>query len=59
MEHKNHNQQINCSVESCIYNQTDVQGCNLNTIKVCPNCQKKKITTDEKNPSACGNFECK
>ncbi|MDR0287875.1 MAG: DUF1540 domain-containing protein [Clostridiales bacterium] len=56
MDTKNHNQQINCTVTDCLYNETTTHGCNLKSIIVCPDA---KEDTNEDNPSACDSFEYK
>lgn len=50
----NENQKINCTVESCRYNNTDKQECKLKRIVVSPmpNCDTKKC--DE---SMCASYE--
>ena len=48
-------QKINCTVESCKYNDCDKQLCNLKSIMVTP-----KFNTATKNPdeSQCSSYEC-
>ena len=48
-------QKINCTVESCRYNNYDENICTLNSIIVTP-----KLNTNTKNPdeSECSSYEC-
>ena len=49
------NQKINCTVESCRYNNKSAQICNLKSIIVTP-----KTNTNTTNPdeSECSSYEC-
>lgn len=53
----NHNQKINCTVESCVFNNEKANECELNQIQVCacPNCSQG-TPEDE---SMCGSYKCK
>ena len=53
MENK---QKINCTVESCIYNNHKNGLCNLKSIIVTPKINVNDGTPDE---SECGSYECK
>lgn len=57
MEDRNHNQRINCTVESCLYNNCHSNECELKQIEVsaCPGCSNG-TPEDE---SMCGSYKCK
>lgn len=48
------NQTIHCSVSSCRHHNTQ-NGCDLNAINVCANCNCHSGKSDE---SMCGSYEC-
>ena len=50
-------QKINCTVESCKYNDCDKSLCELKQIEVqaCPDCSTGKAQDE----SMCGSYECK
>ena len=48
------NQKINCTVESCVYQDTQTQRCTLNAIDVVPVTNCGTGNTDE---SMCGSYE--
>ncbi len=49
------NQKINCSVESCVYQDYNTKRCTLQAIQVMPtqDCQ-----TRQPDESMCGSYEC-
>ena len=51
----NPKQKINCNVESCVYNDCDMQKCMLEeiTIEPCTDCS----TGEPADESMCGNYE--
>ena len=49
------NQKINCTVESCKYNNCNKQECELNSIVVTPVIGKNTSNTDE---SMCSSYKC-
>ncbi len=55
MEEKN--QRINCTVESCAYNDCDHNLCELKQIEVqaCPGCSNG----NPEDESMCGSYQCK
>lgn len=48
-------QKINCTVESCVYQDDETRRCTLRTIHVKPTSNCKTKSTDE---SMCGSYEC-
>jgi len=48
------NQKINCTVESCVYQDTKARRCTLEAINVMPTTDCKTRETDE---SMCGSYE--
>lgn len=48
------NQKINCTVESCVYQDGDTKRCTLQTINVMPT---KGINTRNTDESMCGSYE--
>ena len=48
-------QKINCTVESCIYQDGDTNRCTLQAIEVMPTQDCKTRQPDE---SMCGSYEC-
>lgn len=48
------NQKINCTVESCVYQDDETKRCTLQTIHVMPTENCKTKDTDE---SMCGSYE--
>ena len=50
------NQKINCTVESCIYQNPEERRCTLNAIQVMPTQDCKTRQPDE---SMCGSYRCK
>lgn len=48
------NQKINCTVESCVYQNPDTQRCTLQTIQVVPT---EDCDTCEADESMCGSYE--
>jgi hypothetical protein len=49
------NQKINCTVESCIYQDDETKRCTLKEIAVKPKQNSYSRQIDE---SMCGNYEC-
>lgn len=49
------NQKINCTVESCIYQDGETKRCTLQAIEVIPTQVCKTRQADE---SMCGSYEC-
>ena len=49
------NQKINCSVESCVYQDDSTKRCTLQAIHVQPTLDCKTREPDE---SMCGSYEC-
>ena len=49
------NQKINCTVESCVYQDTKNRKCTLQSINVIPTENCDTCETDE---SMCGSYEC-
>lgn len=49
------NQKINCTVESCAYNDSDNQECELDEIVVEPN--NDATTGEAEEESMCGSYE--
>ena len=49
------NQKINCTVESCKYNNRPEQLCNLKSIMVTP---KLNVNTANPDESECSSYEC-
>ncbi len=49
------NQKINCTVESCIYQDGKTNRCTLQTINVMPT---ENCNTSEPDESMCGSYEC-
>ena len=52
---KKKNQKINCTVESCIYQDGKTNRCTLQTINVMPT---ENCNTSEPDESMCGSYEC-
>ena len=50
------NQKINCTVESCKYNDVQKQLCELDAIMVTP---KQNVNTGNPDESECSSYECK
>ena len=50
------NQKINCTVESCKYNNRRENSCNLKSIMVAP---KTNVNTANPDESECSSYECK
>ena len=48
------NQKINCTVESCVYQNPETQRCTLQTIQVVPT---EDCDTCEADESMCGSYE--
>ncbi len=48
------NQKINCTVKSCIYNNSQNGLCNLKSIKVTP---KTNVSTGKPDESLCSSYE--
>lgn len=48
-------QKINCTVESCVYQDGTTKRCTLQTINVVPTANCSTQSTDE---SMCGSYEC-
>ena len=57
MFEKSCHQKINCTVESCVYNNCKSNACELHQIQVnaCPNCS----SGNPEDESMCGSYECK
>ena len=49
------NQKINCTVESCVYQDSDSKRCTLQAIEVIPATNFQSKDVDE---SMCGSYEC-
>lgn len=49
------NQKINCTVESCIYQDENTKRCTLQAIQVMPT---QDCKTREPDESMCGSYEC-
>lgn len=49
------NQEINCTVESCKYNEVEKQKCSLQQIKVTP---VKDCNTKNPDESMCSSYKC-
>ena len=49
------NQKINCTVQSCKYNNVKQQICELNSIMVTP---KQNVNTGKPDESECSSYEC-
>ena len=49
------NQKINCTVESCVYQDGTTKRCTLHAINVVPVEQKNTGNADD---SMCGSYEC-
>ncbi len=50
------NQKINCTVESCKYNNEQSQTCNLQSIIVTP---VNGVNTQDTDESMCSSYDCK
>ena len=49
-------QKINCTVESCKYNNQNKKICELNAIMVTP---KQNVNSENPDESECSSYECK
>ena len=49
-------QKINCTVESCKYNNHNKKICELNAIMVTP---KQNVNSENPDESECSSYECK
>ena len=49
------NQKINCTVESCVYQDEENKRCTLQAIDVMP---KQDCRTRKADESMCGSYEC-